>query len=117
MLDRLLEDLRARVPDGRAALLVAADGMIVAGSGARDDDSWDLVGAATADLVRRSARAHREAGLDAPEELSWTSGSGTILYRALGTEVGLLVAIGPDASVGRTRWEMRRAGPALRSRL
>ena len=112
MLDELLSALSARLPGSRAALLVGADGMLVAGKGDAGSP-WDLIGAATADLVRKSAAAHREAGLVPAAELSWGSGSGTLLYRAVTPEYGLLVALGRDGETGRARWLMRRTAARL----
>ena len=68
MLDELLRSLGQAIPGTRAALLVDAQGMVVAGGG-EVGSPWDLIGAVTADLVRRSAAAHREAGM-APAEAS-----------------------------------------------
>ena len=112
MLDDLLRGLRSGIPGTRAALLVGADGMLVAGGG-EAGPPWDLIGAATADLVRRSAAAHREAGLAPAAELSWGGGSGTLLYRAVTSDYGLLVALGKDGEAGRARWLMRRAAARL----
>jgi predicted regulator of Ras-like GTPase activity (Roadblock/LC7/MglB family) len=112
MLDEVLTALRRAVPGVRAALLVGADGMLVAGGG-EAGLSWELIGAATADLVRKSAAAHREAGLAPAAELSWGGGSGTLLYRALTPEYGLLVALACDAETGRARWLMRKTAARL----
>ncbi|HEX5044507.1 MAG TPA: roadblock/LC7 domain-containing protein [Candidatus Polarisedimenticolaceae bacterium] len=108
MLDEILSDLRRRLPGARAALLVDGDGMLVAGGG-ESGSTWELIGAATADLVRRSAAAHREAGLDPAAELSWGGGWGTLLYRAVTPEYGLLLALAADAEAGRARWLLRGA--------
>jgi predicted regulator of Ras-like GTPase activity (Roadblock/LC7/MglB family) len=112
MLDEVLGDLRRRLPGARAALLVDADGMLVAGGG-ESGSPWELIGAATADLVRRSAAAHREAGLAPAAEVSWGGGWGFLLYRAVTPEYGLLLALGADAEAGRARWLMRRAAARL----
>jgi len=86
--------------------------MLVAGGG-EPGSPWDLIGAATVDLVRRSAAAHREAGLVPAAELSWGGGSGTLLYRAVTKEYGLLLALGGDAQTGRARWLLRRTAARL----
>src|SRR5262245_31380745 len=112
MLDEVLSALRRDVPGARAALLVGADGMLVAGAG-EAGPSWELIGVATADLVRKSAAAHREAGLVPAAELSWGGGSGTLLYRALTPEYGLLLALSAEAQTGRARWLMRRTAARL----
>lgn len=112
MLDDHLSALRRALPGARAALLVGADGMVVAGGG-EPGEPWELIVAGTADLVRKSAAAHREAGLGPAAELSWGGGSGTLLYRAVTAEYGLLVVVGEDASAGRARWQMRKTAARL----
>jgi len=112
VLDDHLRTLRSGVPGARAALLVGADGMLVAGGG-EAGLPWELIGAATADLVRKSAAAHREAGLAPAAELSWGGGSGTLLYRAVTPEYGLLVALSGDGQTGRARWLMRQTAARL----
>jgi predicted regulator of Ras-like GTPase activity (Roadblock/LC7/MglB family) len=116
MLDELLTALRHGIPGTRAALLVDADGMVVAGGG--DVDSpWELISASTADLVRKSAAAHEEAGLAPAAELLWGGGSGCLLYRAVTPEYGLLVALGCGAPAGRARWQMRKTATRLLAEL
>jgi len=112
MLDEVLRALRGGVPGARAALLVDGDGMLVAGGG-EPGPPWDLIGAATADLVRRSAAAHEEAGLAPAAEMSWGGGSGTLLYRAVTSEYGLLLALTAEAQTGRARWLMRKTAARL----
>ena len=112
MFDEVLLALRSGLPGARAALLVGADGMLVAGGG-EEGPSWELIGAATADLVRRSAAAHREAGLAPAAELTWGGLSGTLLYRAVTPEYGLLLALGAGAETGRARWLLRRTAARL----
>jgi predicted regulator of Ras-like GTPase activity (Roadblock/LC7/MglB family) len=112
VLDDHLRALRCGVAGARAALLVDGDGMLVAGGG-EAGPPWDLIGAATADLVRKSAVAHREAGLVPAAELSWGGGSGTLLYRAITPEYGLLVALSAEAQTGRARWLMRQTAARL----
>jgi predicted regulator of Ras-like GTPase activity (Roadblock/LC7/MglB family) len=107
VLDELLAPLRG-LPGARAALLVDRDGMVVAGGG-EDGSPWELIGAATADLVRKAAAAHGEAGLAPATELFWSSGSGVLLYRAVTAEYGLLLALAEDAQAGKARWQMRKA--------
>ena len=112
MLDEVLGALRRDIRRVRAALLVGADGMLVAGGG-EPGPSWELIGAATADLVRKSAAAHHEAGLLPAAELSWGGEAGTLLYRAVTPEYGLLVALAADAETGRARWLMRKTAARL----
>ena len=59
------------------------------------------------------AAAHREAGLAPAAELSWGGGSGTLLYRAVTPEYGLLVALSGDGQTGRARWLMRQTAARL----
>ena len=112
MLDEHLLALRSSLPGARAALLVDGDGMLVAGGG-ETGSPWELIGAATADLVRKAAAAHGEAGFTPAAELSWGGRSGTLLYRAVTSEYCLLVALSAEAPTGRARWLMRRTAARL----
>ncbi len=109
MLDDTLANVKAAVQGARAVLLVGMDGMIVAGKGDDADLPWDLVVASYADLVRRAIGFHQEAGVDAPAELVVTSASAAIVFRAVTAEYALLAVLPPGGSLGRARFELRKA--------
>ncbi len=117
MLDETLSGLLASIEGARVALLVSMDGMIVAGAGTDDAVPWDLVVASYADLVRRAGAANRESGMEPPEELVMIAPTGSLVLRAVTPEYGLLVALAPGSSLGRTRFELRKVAGLMRPEL
>ncbi len=113
MLDETLAVVKASVAGARAALLVGMDGMIVAGKGDDGDLPWDLVVASYADLVRRTASVHREAGIEDPVELMVTSAGASMVFRAVTPDYALLVVLPPGGAIGRARFELRKAAARI----
>jgi predicted regulator of Ras-like GTPase activity (Roadblock/LC7/MglB family) len=117
VLDDTLAGLRDGIEGCRAAFLVSLDGMIVAGTGEGGREAWELIAASYADLARRTGRIHEEASLGAPVELIVGSSSGTELLRLLRSDYAVLVALGPRGSLGRARFELRKAAERLEEEL
>ena len=117
MLDETLATLLGSIQGARAALLLGMDGMIVAGEGDAADLSWELVVASYADLLRRIGAANREAGIDDPAELIVAASNATLVLRAVTPEYALLVALGPGGSLGRARFELRKAASRVQPEL
>lgn len=117
MLDDVLKDLLQRVEGCRAAFLLGLDGMIIAGSGEGGREAWELAAASYADLMRRAARVNEEAALGAPMELVVGSANGTLAIRAVRSDCAILVALAPGGSLGRARFELRKASERLQTEL
>ncbi len=117
MLDDVLEELLGRVEGCRAAFLLGLDGMIVAGSGEGGREAWELAAASYADLTRRAARVNEEAALGVPAELVVCSAAGTLALRVVRSDYAILVALGPGGSLGRARFELRKAAERLETEL
>jgi predicted regulator of Ras-like GTPase activity (Roadblock/LC7/MglB family) len=118
MFEEVLREVCAKVHGMRAALLVDRDGMVVAS--ARDGNgaaSLDMVAAAFMDLARRAAKAGEDVEMGLAEELLVGGPSGSVLYRAVAPDYGLLGVLGPEGLPGRARFELRRAGAKLRPEL
>ncbi len=113
MLDDTLASVKAAVEGARAVLLVGMDGMIVAGKGDDEDLPWELVVASYADLFRRSVSFHHEAGIEGPTELVAASTDATLLLRAVTTDYALLAVLPPKGSLGRARFELRKAASRI----
>ena len=109
MLDDTLARIKGAIGGSRAVLLVGMDGMVVAGTSRDGDLPWDLVVASYADLVRKVGVIHREAGLEAPTELVVHGADASLVVRAVTPEYALLAVLGPGGSLGRARFELRRA--------
>jgi predicted regulator of Ras-like GTPase activity (Roadblock/LC7/MglB family) len=117
MFDETLAKVKAAVAGARAVLLVGMDGMIVAGDGETGDLPWDLVVASYADLFRRIGSIHREAGIDDPAELVVTTPAATLVLRAVTPEYALLMVLAPGGSLGRARFELRKAASQVQPEL
>ncbi len=109
MLDDILSRLLRTVDGARAALLVGLDGIVVAGPGDRQDSSWEILVASYADLMHRLIAANREAEMGAPAELVVVSPSAVVALRLVTADYGLLMVLEPGGSLGRARFELRKA--------
>lgn len=119
MLDDALSRLVTTVEGARAAILLGMDGVVVAGAGDSDGLSFELLAAAWAGVQRKVLEANTEAGLGSPVELVMSCGSSILVLRLVTPEYGLLVVLDPRGSLGRARFELRKAAgrilPELRS--
>ncbi len=108
MFDEILGAVRDRAAGVRSVLLLGADGVIVAGVG-EDREGWEPLAASYADLARRAEAAHRDVELPRPRE--WVVGcpSATLVLRSVTDDYLLLAVVDPDGSLGRTRFELRKA--------
>jgi len=117
MLDETLAKLLETVRGARAALLVGMDGIVVAGEGQAGDLPWDLVVASYADLIRRIGSVNREAGIGEPLEMVMTAADTTLVLRSVTPEYGLLIALSSGGSLGRARFELRKAASRIQPEL
>ena len=117
MLDEVLEGLVEVVGGTRVALVVGTDGVIVASAGESAGPGWDLVAACWADLERRARLANTETGLGEPAELVMTSSEATVAMRLVTREYALLLVLGAGGSLGRARYELRKAAAKVRPEL
>jgi predicted regulator of Ras-like GTPase activity (Roadblock/LC7/MglB family) len=117
VLDETLATLLETVREARAALLVGMDGIVVAGEGRAGDLPWDLVVASYTDLLRRIGAVNREAGIGDPVEMVVTAGDTTLVLRSVTPDYGLLVALPAGGSLGRARFELRKAAGRIRPEL
>jgi predicted regulator of Ras-like GTPase activity (Roadblock/LC7/MglB family) len=117
MFDDVLKNVLTTVAGARCVVLAGQDGVVVAAAVAKDGPAPDVVAASLADLFRRVAVAHRDAGLVPPDEFTSGGASAQAALRVV-TEQYLLVAVldGPE-SLGRTRFELRKAAAALEHEL
>lgn len=113
MFDEVLENVFAEVEGARCVLLAGQDGMVVAAAVARDGPAPDAVAASLAELFRRVVAAHRDAGLVPPTEFTSGGAAGQAALRAVSAHYLLVAVVDGLSSLGRTRFELRKAAAAL----
>lgn len=112
MIDASLERVLAAVSGVEAVVLVDGDGMVISAVGPRRD-TMELVAASYMDLARRAMGAHREGDLAPPEELMLAGAGGSVVFRVVGGEYGLIAVLGPNGLLGKLRFELRKAGARI----
>ena len=112
MLDASLERVLEAVPGVEAVALVDGDGMVVSAVGARRE-AMELVAASYVDLARRARGAHHEGDLAPPEEIMLTGAGGSVVFRGVAGDYGLIAVLGPNGILGKLRFELRKAGARI----
>jgi predicted regulator of Ras-like GTPase activity (Roadblock/LC7/MglB family) len=117
MFDEVLKNALDEIEGARCVLLAGADGMVVASAGDEEGPAPDAVAASLADLFRRVAAAHRDAGLAPPEEFTSGGRRERAALRAVSAHYLLVAVLGESGNLGRTRYALRKASAALQSEL
>jgi predicted regulator of Ras-like GTPase activity (Roadblock/LC7/MglB family) len=116
--DETLQAVQQGANGVRAVILAGLDGMVVAATrAAADAPAADVLAASFAELYRKVGAAYRDAGLPAPDELTFGGEGTTVALRAVTPEYVLLALMGPPAFTGQVRFELRRAAGRLRPEL
>lgn len=113
----VLKRIVDEVEGASCALLAGFDGMVVAAAARDGGPSPDLVAASMADLFRKTRAAHGDAGLAAPAEFTSGGPAGCVVVRLVTPEYVLAVVLGPEGSLGRARFELRKASAVLEPEL
>ena len=117
MFDEVLKTVLGEVEGAQCVLLASLDGMVVAKAVALDGPAPDVIAASLADLFRRVASAHRDAGLVPPTEFTSGGPSGQAALREVTAQYLLIAVLDGIGSLGRTRFELRKAAAALEPEL
>lgn len=117
MFERELRAPVERVPGVRWVGLIGLDGVPVAQSGGASEVPVDELAASYADLIRRIAATHREVDVGPPSEVVMSSHDARIVVRTVTVDYGLIAILGPEASLGRARYELHKAALNLRPEL
>jgi predicted regulator of Ras-like GTPase activity (Roadblock/LC7/MglB family) len=117
MLDDILKRVLTDVEGARCVLLTSFDGMVVASAVASDGPVPEVVAAQLADLFHRVGIAHRDAGLAVPQEFTAGGSSVQSALRVVTPQYMLVAVLDGIASLGRTRFELRKAAAALETEL
>jgi predicted regulator of Ras-like GTPase activity (Roadblock/LC7/MglB family) len=117
MLNDVVRSVLADLQGARCVVLSGSDGVLVAAAVADGGPAPDVIAASLADLFRRVATAHRDAGLAPPREFT----TGAAGERAALTEVTanyvLMAVLDSGVSLGKARFALRKAAAALQAEL
>jgi predicted regulator of Ras-like GTPase activity (Roadblock/LC7/MglB family) len=117
MFDEVLKNVLSTVEGAQCVLLAGLDGVVVAAVAAKGGPAPDVVAASLADLFRKVAAAHRDAGLLPPNEFTSGGSSGQAALRAVTAQYLLVAVLDGIGSLGRARFELRKAAAALEPEL
>jgi predicted regulator of Ras-like GTPase activity (Roadblock/LC7/MglB family) len=117
MFNEVLNGVLTGIEGARCVLLSGRDGVVVASAVSPDGPAPDVVAASLADLFRRVAAAHRDAGFDPPTEFTSGGPSGQAAMRAVTGQYLLVAIVDGTGSLGRARFELRKAAAALEPEL
>lgn len=109
MFQERLEQIAGRINDVRLIALVAADGIPVEVHRTDEGVDVDVLAAELLTQVRSVSDNHGDLAMGRVRQLTIDTGEQTLLVGALAADYYLLVVLGPRASFGRARFELRRA--------
>jgi len=112
-----LEDLAQRLNGCDAVAVVGMDGMPIDQRSGSRAPNLDLVLAGHTSLLKGALAVRSEARSGEPSELILLTDRHQFIARLLGQEYFLLLVLQPDVSLGRARFEARRAGLLLEEEL
>lgn len=105
--------IRDRVEGAIALMLVAADGIPVESVSSDPGLDLEALAAEMIDQARKISENHRDLEVGEVRQLSVTTDRVTLMVGSVTPEYYLLFVLGPGASYGRARFELRRAGLLL----
>jgi len=117
MLNEVVGNVLRQVEGATCVLLAGADGVVVASAVAAGGPAPDVVAASLADLFRRVAAAHRDAGLLPPVEFTSGGGREQAALVSVTAQYLLVAVLHGIGGLGRTRFELRKAAAALQAEL
>ena len=104
-----LNEVSARMAGAVAVSLVASDGIPVESVSARRDLDLESAAAELVAMARSIAREQRELSVGELQQFTVSGRELTFLLSRLSSGYWLLAALAPEASLGRARFEMKRA--------
>lgn len=113
MLDDTLRNIRESVEGVRAVWLVGLDGIPVAGSAEPGFGTGDDLVATYADLLRKARAASGDVARPEPFEIIVGDEEGSVVVRAVTGDYAFIGVLSPGGSLGRLRFEFRRACPGV----
>ena len=104
-----LNDISRRIGNARALSLVAADGIPVESVSSGEELDLEALTAELMNQVQSIGESHRDLEYGDVHQLSVSTDRMTVMVSSLTDKYFLLLVLGPEASYGRARFELRRA--------
>ena len=117
MLNEVVRGVLADLQGARCVVLSGVDGVLVASAVADGGPPPDVVAASLADLFRRVAAAHRDAGLAPPKEFTTGAPGEQAALTEVTPQYVLMAVLQGGGSLGRARFTLKRAASALQAEL
>ncbi len=111
MFKQLLEIILERAEGSLGALIMGTDGIAVEKilAEAGEDANLDVAAAEFTSLVRGAQRTGTDLGLGKLRELIVSLDDATVLMRMISPDYFVVLALNPQANLGRARFELRKA--------
>ncbi|MEE9219844.1 MAG: hypothetical protein V3U98_12330 [Acidobacteriota bacterium] len=113
----VLETLLHRLDMEAAVAVVGPDGVVIEQRSAGEPANLEMLSAGNTSLLKQARIFLRDTSKGEPSELILTSDRQLCIARVVAREYFLLVALGSEASLGRLRYETRRASLLLEDEL
>ena len=117
MFTDVLQALISRLPDVQGAAMVGVDGIPIAGIPSRPGLDLEKVAAECTTLIKSAAATGKALDYGAPREVVVRCAQAQALLRSVTAEYFLCLVVGPDAPIGRARYELRKACRLLEGEL
>lgn len=104
-----LSAISGRIDGSLALSLVADDGMPIESISTDPGLDLETVAAEMVAQARTISQQQKELSVGEVRQLTVSGDAMTFVLSALGREYWLLAALGPEASIGRARFELKRA--------
>lgn len=108
-----LRAIAARLEDIEAVVLLGDDGLPVESEVLGEDLDLEMVAAEVTTLIREMGQNHRELDIGSIERFEVATERYKLLIGRIAEGFSLLLVTGPHASVGKARFELRRAPLSL----
>lgn len=104
-----LSRISDRIPGALAVSLVDGDGIAVESYASDGSFDLEMLAAELVDQIRAISDDHGDLDVGAVRQLTVTTDRVTLMVSSVGSGYYLLLVLGPEGSLGRARYELRRA--------
>ena len=117
MFGEVLESILNKVEGTLAAVVMGMDGIPVENRAVSSSDNIESLAAEYSSLLKGTAFTNQEVGLGAIEEMVVSSETRIIVIRMITAEYFVMVLLGKNGNIGRTRFELKKAKFVLEKEL